>query len=122
MRLLATSPQTFNEKSPGSLNLKTVDIYLYLDKLQIINRLSLVGYSLMIRITSTFSKPFNDAMIRSELIQEMMVADGWSKDDEEWLLTQKKVLEIFDRHADAALRVFRRIEERENNLKPSDVE
>jgi hypothetical protein len=61
-------------------------------------------------------------MIRSELIQEMMVADGWSKDDEEWLLTQKKVLEIFDRHADAALRVFRRIEERENNLKPSDVE
>ena len=76
----------------------------------------------MIRITSTFSKPFNDAMIRSELIQEMMVADGWSKDDEEWLFTQKKVWEIFYRHADAALRVIRRIEERENSIKPSEVE
>jgi hypothetical protein len=78
--------------------------------------------SLMIRIRSTFSKPFNDAMIRSELIQEMMIADGWSKHDEEWLFTQEKVMEIFARHADAALRVFRRIEERENNMKPSDVE
>ena len=74
----------------------------------------------MNRAKSTFSKPFNEALIRAELIQEMLLADGWTQDEEIKEL-DPKIMGIFDRHADAALRVMRRIEERENDIRPSEV-
>ncbi len=76
----------------------------------------------MSRKKRTFSKPFNEALIHAELIQEMMIEDGWSGLDETVLRANKKALAIFTRHAEAALRVLKRIEEREANLKPSDMD
>jgi hypothetical protein len=75
----------------------------------------------MSRKKPTFSKPFDETMIRSELIQEMMIADGWAGVDKA-LFADSKTLGAFERHADAALRVFKRIEECENHIRPSELD
>jgi hypothetical protein len=74
----------------------------------------------MSRKKPTYSKPFDEALIRARLIEEMMIEDGWSKFDES-LFANTKAVAVFARHANAALRVFKWIEERENNIRPSDI-
>jgi hypothetical protein len=75
----------------------------------------------MSRKKPTFTKPFDEALIRARLIEEMMIEDGWSKFDES-LFANKETLALFARHANAALRVFKWIEERENNIRPSELD
>ena len=74
----------------------------------------------MNRITPTFSRPFDEALIRLELIDEMIREDGWGTLDD-CVRDAPQALKIFERHATAALRVFRRLEEREQHIRPSDI-
>lgn len=73
----------------------------------------------MPRKRPAFSRPFNEALIKAEMINEMIAEDGWPS-LEECLRRAPNALETFARHADAALRVIQRIDEREANLKPSE--
>jgi hypothetical protein len=74
----------------------------------------------MNRKKRTFSKPFDDALIKMEMIGEMAIEDGWASLDE-CLEQAPKALAILTRHAEAALRVMKRIEERECTMRPSEM-
>jgi len=65
----------------------------------------------MKRKETKFSKPFNEALIKMEMIREMAIEDGWAS-LEECLKEAPKSLDIFLRHADAALRAFNRTQEK----------
>jgi hypothetical protein len=69
----------------------------------------------MKRKKTKFSKPFNEALIKMEMIREMAIEDGWA-DLEECLKEAPKSLDIFLRHADAALRALERIQGKEKRV------
>lgn len=74
----------------------------------------------MTREKPSFSKPFDDSLICSELVIEMMRVDGLDIEDHT-ILEHTRIRELLYRHANAALRVMRRIEEREANIRPSQT-
>jgi hypothetical protein len=51
----------------------------------------------------------------------MVRGDGWFDPGEGMLTMTKKKFDVYTRHANAASRVFRRIEKRENNIRPSEL-
>ena len=63
----------------------------------------------MDRKTPLFSRPFDEALLRLALIEEMVHEDGWESLDDCFRSTPQ-ALTILDRHATAALRVIKRIE------------
>ena len=74
----------------------------------------------MNRKKRTFSKPFDDALIKAEMVEEMAIEDGWTSLDE-CMAEAPSAIDVFMRHAEAAMRVMRRIEERESLVKPSET-
>jgi hypothetical protein len=58
---------------------------------------------------AAFSEEFYDALLKADMIREMAIEDGWGT-LEECMERAPEALDIFLRHAEAALRAVRRME------------
>ena len=76
----------------------------------------------MNRKKPTFSKPFSEAMILMQLLEEMAHADKFKGGYTQCLEEKPSTADMLLRHARAAVLVFQRIDEMENNLRPSDMD